>query len=71
MAGKIPPFVIPSLGNSVKNSRVRFFHPPIKITVSRETITKSISNTLRPVRLSMSISLVALFIVMIIYPAAV
>ena len=41
IAGKIPPLVIPSLGNSVKNDQVKFGIPPIIVTVKIATITKT------------------------------
>jgi hypothetical protein len=62
MAGKIPPVVIPSFGNSEMKSQVSVFHPPAKVMMRMEAITKRINKTLTPVRLLTMISLVFLFI---------
>src|SRR5512133_3496145 len=46
MAGKIPPWVIPSVGNSVGNFQERVFHPPDITMTKMDTIMKRIKSTL-------------------------
>src|SRR5512133_557295 len=62
IAGKIPPFVIPSFGNSDKNVQFSFGHPPTIVIVSIEIIINIISRTETPVMPSTIISFTFLFI---------
>jgi hypothetical protein len=62
IAGKIPPFVIPSLGNSDKNDQLRLDHPPTIVTARTAIMIKIISSTENPLILTAILSFIFLFI---------